>query len=105
MGNTKLKAIDFFCGGGGITCGLKSAGIEVIAGVDYDGDCAETYERNNKGATFVHADITKLPLEHFEKQFNIGKNDNNLIFVGCSPCQYWSVIILLKKRQRKLKIL
>lgn len=49
-----------------MTCGLKSAGIEVIAGVDYDGDCAETYERNNKGATFVHADITKLPLEHFE---------------------------------------
>lgn len=103
MGKTKLKAIDFFCGGGGMTCGLKSAGIEVIAGVDYDGDCAETYERNNKGATFVHADITKLPLEHFEKQFNIEKNNNNLIFVGCSPCQYWSVINTSKEKAEKTK--
>lgn len=30
------KAIDFFCGGGGMTCGLRQAGIDVIAGVDFD---------------------------------------------------------------------
>lgn len=103
MVKMKLKAIDFFCGGGGMTCGLKSAGIDVIAGVDYDGDCAETYERNNKGATFVHADITKLPLEHFEKQFKVEKNDDNLIFAGCSPCQYWSVINTSKEKAAKTK--
>ncbi len=33
----KHKAIDFFCGGGGMTCGLRQAGIDVIAGVDFDG--------------------------------------------------------------------
>ena len=27
----KYKAIDFFCGGGGMTCGLRQAGIDVIA--------------------------------------------------------------------------
>lgn len=32
----QFKAIDFFCGGGGITCGLHLAGINVIAGVDFD---------------------------------------------------------------------
>ena len=32
----KYKAIDFFCGGGGMTCGLRQAGIDVIAGVDFD---------------------------------------------------------------------
>lgn len=26
----KYKAIDFFCGGGGMTCGLRQAGIDVI---------------------------------------------------------------------------
>ena len=31
----KFKAIDFFCGGGGMTCGLRQAGIDVIAGVDF----------------------------------------------------------------------
>ena len=33
----KYRAIDFFCGGGGMTCGLRQAGIDVIAGVDFDG--------------------------------------------------------------------
>lgn len=32
----QFKAIDFFCGGGGMTCGLRQAGIDVIAGVDFD---------------------------------------------------------------------
>lgn len=31
----KYKAIDFFCGGGGMTCGLRQAGIDVIAGVRF----------------------------------------------------------------------
>ena len=34
--NLGFKAIDFFCGGG-MTCGLRQAGIDVIAGVDFDG--------------------------------------------------------------------
>ena len=34
--NSQFKAIDFFCGGGGMTCGLRQAGIDVIAGVDFD---------------------------------------------------------------------
>ena len=32
-----LRAIDFFCGGGGMTYGLRLAGINVIAGVDLGG--------------------------------------------------------------------
>lgn len=28
--NQKFRAIDFFCGGGGMTCGLRQAGIDVI---------------------------------------------------------------------------
>ena len=32
----QFKAIDFFCGGGGMTCGLRQAGIDVIAGMDFD---------------------------------------------------------------------
>lgn len=42
--NGQFKAIDFFCGGGGMTCGLRQAGIDVIAGVDFDKDAKETYE-------------------------------------------------------------
>ncbi len=31
--NNQFRAIDFFYGGGGITCGLRQAGIDVIADV------------------------------------------------------------------------
>ena len=51
--NNRFKAIDFFCGGGGMTCGLRQAGIDVIAGVDFDGNAKETYEYNNPGSTFI----------------------------------------------------
>lgn len=45
----KLKAIDFFCSGGGMSFGLQQAGINVIAGIDLDPDCKDTYEANGKG--------------------------------------------------------
>lgn len=54
------KAIDFFCGGGGMTHGLRQAGIEVIAGVDFDIDAQETYEFNNPGSVFINTDIKHL---------------------------------------------
>ena len=42
----KYRAIDFFCGGGGMTCGLRQAGIDVIAGVDFDGNETNRYYEN-----------------------------------------------------------
>lgn len=99
----KLKAIDFFCGGGGMTCGLRQSGIDVIAGVDFDKDCKETYEHNNPGSKFVLADVTKLRSNHFAKKFGVQKNDDNLIFIGCSPCQYYSIINTSKVKSQKSK--
>lgn len=98
-----MKAIDFFCGGGGMTCGLRQAGIDVIAGVDFDSDAKETYEFNNHGATFVQADINKLPRDYFEKNMNVQRNDDELILVGCSPCQYYSIIRSSKEKSRASK--
>lgn len=89
---SEFKAIDFFCGGGGMTCGLRQAGINVIAGVDFDKNAKATYEFNNPGSVFIHEDITKLPLAYFEENFQIQRNDDHLILVGCSPCQYYSII-------------
>ncbi|WP_295979969.1 DNA cytosine methyltransferase [uncultured Akkermansia sp.] len=88
----KLKAIDFFCGGGGMTCGLRQAGIDVLAGVDNNLKCRETYERNNAPAKFIGENITELPLNYFTNHFGIQPWDDSLILVGCSPCQYYSII-------------
>jgi DNA (cytosine-5)-methyltransferase 1 len=97
----KLIAIDFFCGGGGMTYGLIQAGIKVLAGVDFDLNCKDTYTVNNPDSDFIHCDINKLPLDFFEKKYNISKNSNKLILVGCSPCQYYSVIRSDKKKSKK----
>ncbi|MDR2789594.1 MAG: DNA cytosine methyltransferase [Campylobacteraceae bacterium] len=97
------KAIDFFCGGGGMTCGLRMAGINVIAGVDFDIQCKETYEINNQGSKFIHKDIRELSINYFEKELSINKNDDKLIFVGCSPCQFYSIINTSKEKSKESK--
>lgn len=49
-----------------MTCGLRQAGVEVIAGVDLAAECESTYETNNPGTEFVGADITELEEDYFE---------------------------------------
>lgn len=101
--NTTYKAIDFFCGGGGMTCGLRQAGINVIAGVDFDMDAKVTYEYNNPGIVFIQTNIKDLSSDYFELNFNLQKNDDNLIFVGCSPCQFYSRINSDKNKSSQSK--
>lgn len=103
MNPNQFKAIDFFCGGGGMTCGLRQAGVDVIAGVDFDKDAQETYEYNNLGSKFILSDIRKLHSDFFERKFNIKKNDDHLIFVGCSPCQFYSIINSDKNKSLRSK--
>ena len=84
-----------------MTYGLRQAGIDVIAGVDFDLSVKETYEDNNPGAVFIHSDIKRLRSNYFERHFNLRKDDDELILVGCSPCQYYSII---KTERSKSKI-
>jgi DNA (cytosine-5)-methyltransferase 1 len=99
----KYKAIDFFCGGGGMTTGFRKAGIEVIAGIDFDPECQRTYEVNNEGSAFIIADVKKMKCEELSHFVGISKNDDNLIFIGCSPCQYWSKIKTDKAKSQESK--
>ncbi len=101
--NQKLKAIDFFCSGGGMSFGLQQAGIDVIAGIDFDSDCKDTYEANIKGAEYILADVEELNAEDLSKKIDIKKNDDDLILVGCSPCQYWTIIRTNKSKSQKSK--
>lgn len=99
----KLKAVDFFSGAGGLTNGLMAAGISVLAGIDNDGTCKETFEKNNQGAIFLKKDITKYAPEDLKRDLNIEKNDDDMIFAGCAPCQFWSIIQTSKEKSKKTK--
>jgi DNA (cytosine-5)-methyltransferase 1 len=87
----ELKAVDFFCGAGGMTNGFINAGIKVLAGIDLDITCKETYEENNK-VKFIHSDVNELSVQELQEKTEIEKDDDELVLIGCSPCQYWSKI-------------
>lgn len=101
--NMKLKAVDFFCSIGGMTYGFGQAGIDVVAGIDIDSSCKETYEYNNPQAKFIEADIRKLSFEELKTKTRIKENDDNLVFIGCSPCQFWSIINTDKTKSSETK--
>ena len=99
----KLKAIDFFCSIGGMTYGFRQAGIDVIAGIDIDPSCKATYEFNNKGSIFIEADIKKYTFKQLKSDTGIKTEDDNLVFIGCSPCQYCSIIKTDKTKSKETK--
>ncbi|MCH8489292.1 MAG: DNA cytosine methyltransferase [Oceanicaulis sp.] len=102
--NIVLKAVDFFCGAGGVTCGFNKIGIKVLGGIDIDSNFKKTYEQNT-GSKFINRDVSNLALEDLSKLLPIQKNDNNLIFVGCSPCQYYSNLKSDKTKSEKGRLL
>ncbi|MEM2600998.1 MAG: DNA cytosine methyltransferase [Thermoproteota archaeon] len=91
---TGLLALDLFCGCGGFSLGFEMAGIDVLAGVDIDGDCLKTYARNLRGKA-IQADIAGIKdPEEFVKH-HLGNHDIDIIF-GSPPCQPFSPAGIVK---------
>ncbi len=100
-----IKGIDFFCGAGGLTHGLKMAGIDIFAGIDIEKSCKNTYEFNNN-ATFINKSIIETTAQEIKNIFkaNTNKGDYTLI-AGCAPCQPYSSINTRKKQSDERKTL
>ena len=86
-----IKAIDFFCGAGGLTRGLLDAGIKVLAGVDNDERLQETYTYNNKPSRFINKDIGEIKIHELRKEIGIQDEDTTL-YAACTPCQPFSTL-------------
>jgi DNA (cytosine-5)-methyltransferase 1 len=91
-----ISAIDLFCGIGGLSYGLKEAGIEVKAGFDFDDKCQYAYEENCK-AKFIHSDVTDIKKDDITKYYK--KNDIKVL-IGCAPCQPFSTYTLKNDKQK-----
>lgn len=95
----KVKAIDLFCGIGGLSHGLVKEGIEVIAGFDIDTTCKFAYETNNN-AKFYDTDVSDIT----EEEINALYGDCDIkILVGCAPCQPFSTYTNETKRFKDQK--
>lgn len=87
--NRSLRAIDLFCGAGGLTQGLKDAGFTVIAGVEYNSVAAETYRLNHRSTTLLEKDIRQIDLATLMRDLDIERGQLDLL-AGCPPCQGFS---------------
>lgn len=85
----KIDAVDLFCGAGGLSFGLRKAGISVRAGVDFDTACKYPYEANLGRGKFIERDITQLRTSDILPFF---KKDSYSLLAGCAPCQPFSTL-------------
>lgn len=104
----RFLAVDFYCGAGGTTRGLLDAGGYVIAGIDNDVSCRETYEQNNVNDTLDECGPAFLAYDMFPEssdypdgqqeqvfeelralipQHRAMAADVPLMFAICAPCQ------------------
>ena len=79
-------AVDLYCGVGGLTHGLKKAGLPVVAGVDLDPVCKFPFEHNN-AAQFVLQDVATMIAGDLERLF---PSNGYRVLIGCAPCQPFS---------------
>lgn len=90
-----ITAVDLFCGVGGLTTGLTSAGVDVRLGVDIDGDCAHPIIANTEAA-FLAADVAELDAVKIRQALRGGEVK---LLAGCAPCQPFSTYSRSAKRE------
>ena len=86
----RIEAVDLFCGVGGLSYGLRQAGIKVKAGYDIDKNCQYPYETNIK-AKFHKENVELLGGIAIAKHFGAG---SVRLLAGCAPCQPFSTLAL-----------
>lgn len=82
-----MNAIDLFCGGGGLTVGLKRAGFTVHSAVEIDSTALATYKVNHPSVKVFRQDIRTL--EGTDLVSGLPEQNVELI-AGCPPCQGFS---------------
>lgn len=80
-----FNVVDLFAGAGGISCGLKRAGFNLVSAVEIVEVAALTHERNFPDCAIHNSDIS----EYKPKEATGGKHIH--LVVGGPPCQGFSV--------------
>lgn len=83
----RLIAVDLFSGCGGLTLGLKMAGLRVAAAVEVSPSAAQTYSSNHRTPKLLNRDIRSV---HGGELLTIAGNQPIDLVAGCAPCQGFS---------------
>lgn len=95
----KIEVVDLFCGIGGLSYGLKTAGFNILAGFDLDYTCQYAYEANTEGK-FIYKDIKAVTPAEITGLFS---QDAIRVLAGCAPCQPFSSYAYKNKEKDKNK--
>lgn len=95
-----IGAVDLFCGIGGLTYGLRTSGIDVVAGYDLDSSCEYAYEANNGEGTFVCKNVSEVTGDEINERL---RDFDIKVLVGCAPCQPFSTHRKDKKHRERHK--
>ena len=91
----RVAVIDLFCGIGGLSLGLRSAGFEHTFGIDSEIRCIHTYRANACGAAAAElrvrpADVDRWVLAFRDANLCGDKAVAELVLAGAPPCQPYS---------------
>lgn len=92
-----LRAIDFFAGCGGMSQGLKQAGVQVIGAVEYESLAAEAYRLNHPATRLWNQDIRTLTSKQILGELALRQGELDIL-AACPPCQGFSSIRRLNSR-------
>ena len=84
----RFEVVDLFCGIGGLSYGMKTAGFHILAGYDLDWTCQYAYETNT-GGKFNYRDVNTITGDEINKLYSKRKNTIRVL-AGCAPCQPFS---------------
>jgi DNA (cytosine-5)-methyltransferase 1 len=87
----KIIGIDLFSGCGGLTEGLKVAGVEVKAAVEIDSLASIAYQANHPEVTLIQQDIRQISAAYLLDILNIQVGELDIL-AGCPPCQGFSTL-------------
>lgn len=82
----EVSVIDLFSGAGGLSLGLRQAGMSIAAGIDIEERCRYAYETNIE-APFLAADVGDVTGETLNRTWAPG---HIRLLAGCAPCQPFS---------------
>jgi|TARA_Y100000310_G_scaffold201049_1_gene201130 DNA (cytosine-5)-methyltransferase 1 len=93
----RLRAVDLFCGCGGISAGLRMAGFDVIAGADSEPKYMATFAHNFEDKRSYQIDLSSKSSDELMKKLSITEGSLDLL-VGGPPCQGFSKNVPRKYR-------
>lgn len=88
------NSISLFSGAGGMDIGIRDAGFNILAEIEFDEHCCATLEANaerqQSGTRVIHADIQTIDPRALMKELGLKKGNLDLLFAG-PPCQSFSL--------------